>query len=146
MGIEVNGSAAPPPLGWSRVAPPAGGRGEVARSLVGAPFRLHGRDPATGLDCVGVAALVFGVCDVPRGYSVRTADGTGVAALIDVAGLRRVRREPVAGDLVLLKSGPAQCHLVVMTDAGFVHADAGIGRVVETPGPPPWPVIAVWED
>ena len=115
------------------------------RALVGAPFRLHGRDPATGLDCVGVAALVFGVGDVPRGYSVRTADGLGVARLIDAAGLTRIRRDTRAGDLVLLKSGPAQCHLVVVTEAGFVHADAGVGRVVETPGPPPWPVIAIWE-
>jgi murein DD-endopeptidase / murein LD-carboxypeptidase len=130
----------PPP------APPRRRGGEqIALSLVGAPFRLHGRDPATGLDCVGVAALVFGVRDVPRGYLVRTADGVAVAALIDDAGLRRVKRDPAAGDLVLMKSGPAQCHLVVMTEAGFVHADAGIGRVVETPGPPPWPVIAVWE-
>lgn len=116
-----------------------------ARAFVGAPFRLHGRDPATGLDCVGVAALVFGVANVPRGYSVRTADGAGAAALIDAAGLKRVRRDPVAGDLVLITSGPAQCHLAVMTDAGFVHADAGIGRVVETPGRLPWPVIAIWE-
>ena len=115
------------------------------RALVGAPFRLHGRDPATGLDCVGVAALVFGAGDVPGGYSVRTADGLGVARLIDAAGLTRVRRAPCAGDLVLLKSGPAQCHLVVMTDSGFVHADAGVGRVIETLGPPPWPVIAIWE-
>jgi len=115
------------------------------RTLVGAPFRLHGRDAVTGLDCVGVAARAFGVSDVPRGYSVRTADGGGVAALVDAAGLRRVRREPVDGDLVLVRSGPVQCHLVVMTAAGFVHADAGIGRVVETPGALPWPVLAVWE-
>jgi murein DD-endopeptidase / murein LD-carboxypeptidase len=124
---------------------PLKGRGLDARDLIGIPFRLHGRDPATGLDCVGVAALVFGVTDVPRGYSVRTADGAGVAAFIDAAGLSRVRRDARAGDLVLLKSGPAQCHLVVMTAAGFVHADAGIGQVVETPGAPPWPVIAIWE-
>jgi murein DD-endopeptidase / murein LD-carboxypeptidase len=125
--------------------PPLKGRGLALRSLVGAPFRLHGRDPETGLDCVGVAALVFGVSDVPRGYSVRTADGSGVAGLVDAAGLRRVRRQPEAGDLVLVKSGPAQCHLVVMTGLGFVHADAGVGRVVETPGLLPWPVIAIWE-
>ena len=125
--------------------PPLKGRGLDVRDLIGTPFRLHGRDPATGLDCVGVAALVFGVSDVPRGYSVRTADGLSVAGLIDAAGLTRVRREARAGDLVLLKSGPAQCHLVVMTDAGFVHADAGVGRVVETPGRLPWPVIAIWE-
>jgi murein DD-endopeptidase / murein LD-carboxypeptidase len=141
MGIELNTTQKGPPL-----APPARAGGEqIALSLVGVPFRLHGRDAATGLDCVGVAALVFGVAQVPRGYSVRTADGLGVAALIDAAGLKRARRDPAAGDLVLLKSGPAQCHLVVMTDAGFVHADAGVGRVVETPGPPPWPVIAIWE-
>ncbi len=141
MGIDVPSELRGPPP-----TPPARAGGEqIARALVGAPFRLHGRDPDTGLDCVGVAALVFGVRDVPRGYSVRMADGGSVAALIDHAGLRRVKRDPATGDLVLLKSGPAQCHLVVKTQAGFVHADAGIGRVVETPGPPPWPVIAVWE-
>jgi len=115
------------------------------RLLVGVPFRLHGRDPATGLDCVGVAALAFGVRAVPRGYSVRTADADGVAALIAAAGLRPVVRAARAGDLVLLRSGPAQCHLAVMTDGGFVHADAGAGRVVETPGAPRWPVLGVWE-
>ena len=115
------------------------------RALVGAPFRLHGRDLATGLDCVGVAALVFGIEGVPQGYSVRTADGCAVAALIDQAGLQRTARHTLPGDLVLVKAGPAQCHLVVMTPEGFVHADAGIGQVVETPGPLPWPVVAIWE-
>lgn len=31
-----------------------------ARSLIGVPFRLHGRNPRFGLDCVGLAAEVFG--------------------------------------------------------------------------------------
>ena len=70
---------------------------------------------------------------------------TGAATKALGIGLRRVRRDPAAGDLVLLKSGPAQCHLAVMTAAGFVHAHAGVGRVVETPGPSPWPVLAIWE-
>jgi hypothetical protein len=35
-------------------------------------------------------------------------------------------------------------HLGVRTDQGFVHAHAGIGRVVETPGAPEWPVLAVY--
>ena len=30
------------------------------------------------------------------------------------------------------------------TDRGFVHAHAGIGRVVETPGEPEWPVIGTY--
>ena len=28
----------------------------AAEALEGAPFRLHGRDPVTGLDCIGVLA------------------------------------------------------------------------------------------
>ncbi len=28
----------------------------AALNLIGTPFRLHGRDPATGLDCVGLVA------------------------------------------------------------------------------------------
>ena len=32
----------------------------AAEQLIGIPFRLHGRNPETGLDCVGVvAAAVF---------------------------------------------------------------------------------------
>ena len=32
-----------------------------ARGCVGARFRLHGRSVEAGLDCIGVAALVYGV-------------------------------------------------------------------------------------
>jgi hypothetical protein len=32
----------------------------------------------------------------------------------------------------------------VRTNAGFVHAHAGIRRVVETPGMPEWPLLAVY--
>jgi hypothetical protein len=35
-------------------------------------------------------------------------------------------------------------HLGIMTDRGFVHADARLGKVVETPGLPIWPTIAVF--
>jgi murein DD-endopeptidase / murein LD-carboxypeptidase len=117
----------------------------IARSLIGAPFRLHGRRAETGLDCVGVAALAFDVGDVPYGYSLRMADADGVAALIAAAGLKHVVRSPRAGDLILLRSGPAQVHLAVMTEAGFVHADASARRVVETPGAPRGALIGVWE-
>jgi lipoprotein Spr len=37
-----------------------------------------------------------------------------------------------------------QLHLAVRTDIGFVHAHARIGRVVETPGLPEWPLLAVY--
>lgn len=112
---------------------------EAARALVGAPFRLHGRDPATGLDCVGVAACALGGA-APRDYAVRTGDADRAATWIAAAGLARVA-EGRPGDVVLMRTGPGQLHLGVLTASGMVHADAALRRVVERPGPPAWPVL-----
>ena len=112
-----------------------------ARALVGVRFRPHGRDPATGLDCVGLAGLAMGV-PVPTGYALRGPSPEAVIALVDTTGLSR--RPPAPGALLLVESGPAQCHLVVLTDDGFVHADAGRRRVVERRGRVAWPVVGSW--
>jgi hypothetical protein len=45
---------------------------------------------------------------------------------------------------MLLVPGSDQVHLAVRTGEGFVHAHAGIRRVVETPGIPEWPLVAVY--
>jgi len=116
----------------------------AARRAVGARFRPHGRDPVWGLDCVGLAVLAFGV-EVPARYPLRGGDMAGAQAMAAGAGL--LARDPAgagAGDLLLLRVGPGQLHLAVLTDAGFVHADAVLGRVVETPGRPVAPVLAAW--
>jgi hypothetical protein len=116
----------------------------AARRAVGARFRPHGRDPACGLDCVGVAALAFGV-EAPARYPVRGGSVAGAFRIAAAAGLVPEQPEVAqAGDLLLLEAGPGQLHLAVLTDRGFVHADAGLRRVVETPGPPAWPVLAAW--
>ena len=112
-----------------------------ARALIGVRFRPHGRDPATGLDCVGLAGLAMGV-PVPTGYALRGASPGAVAALVDATGL--LRRPPAPGALLLVESGPAQCHLLVLTDEGFVHADAGRRRVVERRGRAEWPTVGSW--
>jgi lipoprotein Spr len=109
---------------------------------VGARFRLHGRDPADGLDCVGLAAWGFEM-EAPRGYALRTGDAGHVARLIAAAGLVPAADER-AGDLLLMASGPGQLHLGIATELGFIHADAGLRRVVERPGVPPWPVVGRW--
>ena len=48
------------------------------------------------------------------------------------------------GDLALVRPGPLQLHLMIVVSGGHVHAHAGVGRVVEMPGPSPWPVIGYW--
>ena len=115
-----------------------------ARSCVGARFRLHGRSRATGLDCVGVAAIAYALPDVPARYALRGGEAARIVALIDAAGMRRGEGEAAPAALLLLRPGPFQLHLAIRTDRGFVHADAGLGRVTEVPGPPPWPLLAQW--
>lgn len=122
---------------------PAQERGVVAmaRTFMGAPFRLHGRG-ADGLDCVGLAACVFGA-EVPTGYRRRRFDLAGVVAGATAAGLVAVR-DMDPGDLVAMTAGPGQLHLGIWTGDGLVHADATLGRVVERPGVAPWPVVGIW--
>jgi len=113
------------------------------RTLIGAPFRLHGRDPATGLDCVGVVAMVLGAQTVPSGYRLRCAAPDEIVEGLEAAGLVHVEGASREGDILLIAAGPTQFHLAVRSSEGFVHACALLKRVVETPGYPE-NVIGVW--
>lgn len=116
----------------------------AALACVGARFRPQGRDVDYGLDCVGVAAAAYGVA-VPGDYALRGGDPAVVGMRIEAAGLRRLDgKDAQAGDLMLIQAGPAQLHLGVWTGDGFVHAHAGLRRVVETPGWPEAPVLAMF--
>ena len=119
----------------------------AARDLVGARFRLQGRSRASGVDCVGLAALALAEAGheaaLPRGYGLRSGDEALARDWLTQAGLVAVER-PKAGDLALVRPGPLQLHLMILVPGGHVHAHAGLGRVVETPGPSPWPVIGHW--
>lgn len=97
---------------------------------------------AEGLDCVGLAGLAYEMA-VPRGYALRSGEARRVIEAVATAGLVPVAT-PAAGDLLLMRSAPGQLHLGVATEAGMIHADAGLRRVVERPGAPPWPVIGRW--
>lgn len=48
------------------------------------------------------------------------------------------------GDVMLMRTGPAQLHLAIRTRRGFVHADAALRRVVERRGAPEWEVLGLW--
>lgn len=114
----------------------------AARALVGVPFRLHGRRPERGLDCVGLAALVLGRV-APEGYGLRSGDEARARDWLRAAGLRPVEASR-CGDLALVRPGPLQLHLMIVVPGGHVHAHAGLGHVVEMPGDSPWPVIGYW--
>jgi hypothetical protein len=118
---------------------------ERARALVGTRFRPQGRD-AEGLDCVGVALATFGVPieSVRRDYRLRGDHEAEVRDFL-TAQFRRVPRAQLRhGDLMLMKVSSEQLHLAVRTSGGFVHAHAGLRRVVETPGMPEWPIAVVY--
>lgn len=118
----------------------------AARAMLGVRFRLHGRVPATGLDCLGLAGLALeaeGFAGaLPSGYALRGGDADRVAAAIGAAGLRRVT-DARPGDLLLVRAGPGQLHLAIASETGVIHADAGLRRVVER-SDLPWPVIGRW--
>ena len=124
--------------------------GAAAAGLVGCRFRLHGLDPVTGLDCVGLvhASLVaLGRRPVPpRGYGLRNiaidqwlefAARSGLAPALGASG----------NDEVLLASlGYGQHHLMINTGTNAViHAHAGLGRVVRQPRDPAMCILARWQ-
>lgn len=128
--------------------PPESAADAVARSaeaLVGAPFRLHGRSPETGLDCVGLAALALGGLGVPDFYRLRNARIDHMLRFAEAAGLAPASGPIRRGDVLLVSTGPAQQHLCIATACeSFVHAHAGLRRVAIHEGPLPWPVIRHW--
>ncbi|MDT0506795.1 peptidoglycan endopeptidase [Novosphingobium sp. MMS21-SN21R] len=118
---------------------------EAATSLIGTSFRLHGRIPATGLDCVGLVAEAMRRAghepDCPAGYSLRLTSVARWLAHADRSGLVETADR---GDVILCMANPVQPHLVIAVPGGFVHAHAGIGRVTFLPAPLPWPVAQQW--
>ena len=108
----------------------------AAREMIGARFRPQGRDPATGLDCVGLVWAAYAAAGrmlpLPVGYPLRGWGRERIEAALAVAGFGRVedRRD---GDVALIALAAGQFHLGVMGAASFVHAHAGLRRVVETP-------------
>ena len=119
----------------------------AAEALIGVGFRLQGRVPAHGLDCVGVAALAAraGGFDgaIPGDYALRGGDAATLIARFDASGLARVG-DPAPGDIALFAAGPAQFHLAVLVAGGLIHADAVLRRVVARPGAAPWPMLGCW--
>ena len=108
---------------------------DAARSCIGAPFRLQGRDTKTGLDCIGLvlyAGRAAGFSSTADAHYCLTEkpdrlDGAIVAAqmlplkFIDIA----------AGDVLRFLTSGEPLHLGIATGNGVIHADIRFRRVVE---------------
>lgn len=121
----------------------------AARQLVGVPFRLHGRDPETGLDClglVGAAMASAGFAPVlPTGYGLRNREIAQYIAFAHRNRLESTGTQPRQGDIVHYALAGAQHHLGIwLGENRIVHAHAGLGRVVEGVVDPSWRIANTW--
>lgn len=100
-----------------------------AQSLVGVPFRFQGRDPALGLDCLGVIVCAFDleIEGVPR-YRITEGDWELIERELSVWFSRADERLPASNDVLVFRL-PRSFHFGVVSGNHFVHADLGLGRV-----------------
>lgn len=119
---------------------------ERARSLVGVKFRPQGRDPATGLDCVGVLLWTFGIAPelVRRNYRIRGAHRSEIEETIRrwFAPVDRGQLRP--GEVALFTIGASQSHLAITCGGTLIHADARLRKVVEAPMRAAWALTAAF--
>ena len=121
-----------------------------ALSQLGVPFRLHGRSKGVALDCVGLVAVAIEPYlnrrAVPADYAMR---GSFLKKIGSFFGELPFTLQPSCnvaerGDILLTEVGPSQLHLIVVTDEGWVHAHAGLRRVVLSTPHTDWAIIRHW--
>ncbi len=122
---------------------------QAAASLVGTPFRMHGRLPEFGLDCVGLVSAALRAIGAspspPQGYSLRNTSIARWLQCAEISGLEETQYPLSPGDIVLVAPGPGQHHLLIYEGAdSFIHAHAGIGKVSRIPAPLCWPMLKRW--
>ena len=121
----------------------------AAEVLLGCRFRLHGRDPHTGLDCIGVLAVALEragrPAPIPNGYALRSRNVERFTALAEPCCFAPAEGAFAAGDVAVWQVGPGQFHLgVALNRDAFVHAHAGLRRVVSGPADPGWRLAGHW--
>lgn len=113
----------------------------AARAAIGAPFRPHGCNPDTGLDCLGLVIHVAGTLGLQTcvpAYSLN-GDQRALEAGLIAHGLTALHPDAAQpGDVLLLAVDAERRHLAIRTQTGVIHAHARLGRVVEHRMPPAW--------
>lgn len=126
-----------------------GGRAfAAARAMIGVRFRPQGANPVTGLDCVGLVWAAYAAVGRrlvrPVGYPLRGWPQGQVEAALAAAGFVRAVGGGRVGDVLLIMLPAGQYHLGLLGPETFIHAHAGLRRVVETPLDAARPAAARW--
>ncbi len=107
----------------------------AARAGLGARFRLQGRDPATGLDCIGLVTWSAAQCglQVPdaRDYVLSDNPARLDAGLLAAPIIRIDASVLAAGDFVRLLTHGQPLHLAICGNDTLIHADIRCRKVVE---------------
>lgn len=122
---------------------------KAATDLVGCPFRLHGREPATGLDCVGLVVAALAATGAfphaPTGYGLRNLSVDHWLHFAARSGLVPSPGLIHAGDVLLISLKHCQHHLAIAANGtSVIHAHAGLRQVVLQPLESTWRVCAKW--
>lgn len=126
--------------------------GIAARAIaqLGTPFRLRGRTPGVALDCIGLALVALGPlakANLPcPNYAIRgDYQAVILSCFAELPFCALADGEAACdGDILLVSPGPSQLHLLIGANGGWVHAHAGLKRVVFTPIWPNWPILHRW--
>lgn len=110
----------------------------AALEHVGVPFRLHGRETETGLDCVGLLLACLEAVGISgptaHGYGLRNRSIDRWLALATQWELIDAQGPMMAGDVLVSRPGPMQHHIMIsQSDYSVIHAHAGLRRVVREP-------------
>ena len=105
--------------------------------MVGVRFRPQGKDPATGLDCVGLVWAAYAAAGRrlvrPRNYPLRGWGLERIEEALAAADFFHAHDAMRPGDVVLISLPARQYHLGLIGRETFIHAHAGLRRVVEAP-------------
>jgi hypothetical protein len=122
----------------------------AAESLVGARFRLNGRDPGTGIDCIGLIgcalARIGRSAALPQGYGLRATSWPHLDREAERAGFVRSHEGPAPGDVCLVRPSAIQFHFTIVAPSGLaqIEAHAGLRRVVLSPLPADFEAMPRW--
>ena len=122
---------------------------QAAEALVGTPFRLHGRDPRIGLDCVGVVTAAMAatgrITPIPNGYTLKQRHVGSLGRIARALGYHDANGPIQRNDVVMFRVGPCQFHFGIATGSGeLVHAHAGLRHVICGSVPEDWLLCGCW--